>query len=389
VRLRLDAIRSLGPLVLSGLPGLLGLLGLLGFLAACGMESPTARGGGFGGETISGLVVGASGRGIGGAAVRLRESGSLESRALREAATDSTGFFRVGLPAGEAFRLEVAGKEGMDSVRALIDVDPGQSPGRILAGTEVPRQVRLRDRSGKPVAATLQAYGLGRTATSDDSGYADLPGWPSADLWARAALPNGEAGDLFVPANGGEIEVGAGWLVDDFEGGQTRTRLGSLIGGGWWYVASQGADSQSTRDIALAKDTLDSRGGRASLRAGFSFPSQAPSGYGLVGFHFGPTQADPVDLSGLDSLVFWFKGRGTVRVEFVADTGGGVASHALVLAPDTVWTRHAVTAAALAPIDAGRSWAVDSKRVRFLQFIVFQAAEFRLDDLRYYGKARP
>jgi hypothetical protein len=66
-----------------------------------------------------------------------------------------------------------------------------------------------------------------------------------------------------------------------------------------------------------------------------------------------------------------------------------VASHALVLAPDTVWTRHAVTAAALAPIDAGRSWAVDSKRVRFLQFIVFQAAEFRLDDLRYYGKARP
>jgi hypothetical protein len=114
-----------------------------------------------------------------------------------------------------------------------------------------------------------------------------------------------------------------------------------------------------------------------------------PLGYGLVGFHFGPTQADPVDLSGLDSLVFWFKGRGTVRVEFVADTGGGVASHALVLAPDTVWTRHAVTAAALAPIDAGRSWAVDSKRVRFLQFIVFQAAEFRLDDLRYYGKARP
>jgi hypothetical protein len=398
VRRRHDAFgrpASLRRIGLSGLSGRIGLSGLIALIglpvlfASCGKESPTAQGGGFGGETISGLVVGASGRGIGGAAVRLRESGSLDSKALREAATDSTGFFRVGRPAGQAFRLEVAGREGTDSVRALIDLDPGQSPGRILAGTEVPRQVRLRDRFGKPVSALLQAYGLGRTAASDDSGYADLAGWPSADLWARAVLPNGEANDLFIPAYGGDIEVGAGWLVDDFEGVQTRTRLGGLIGGGWWYIASQGADSQSTRDIALMRDTLDSRSGSASLRAAFSFPPQAPSGYGLVGFHFGPTQADPVDLSGLDSLVFWIKGRGTVRVEFVADTGGGVTSHALVLAPDSAWTRHSVTASALAPIDAGRSWAVDSRRVRFLQFIVFQAAEFRLDDLRYYGKARP
>lgn len=380
MRLRRDAL---------DLFGLLGLIGLIALLSSCGTDSATAEGGGFGGETITGLVVGVSGRGIGGAAVRLRESSSLDPKALQVAATDSTGFFRVGLPVGPAFRLEVAGRDGTDSVRALIDLDHGQSPGRILAAAESPRQVRLRDQSGKPVAATLQAYGLGRTITADDSGFAVLSGWPSADLWVRATLPNGQANDLFLPASGGDIEVGAGWLLDDFEGGETRTRLGSLIGGGWWYVASQGADSQSTRDIALMRDTLDSHSGPTSLRAAFSFASQASSNYGLVGFHFGPTQADPVDLSGLDSLVFWIKGSGTVRVEFVADTGGGVTSHALILTPDSVWTRHAVTASMLAPIDAGRTWAVDSKRVRFLQFIVFQAAEFRLDDLRYYGKGRP
>ena len=127
---------------------------------------------------------------------------------------------------------------------------------------------------------------------------------------------------------------------------------------------------------------------RVCMRASPSPPGRS-SGYGLVGFHFGPTQADAVDLSGLDSLVFWIKGSGTVRVEFVADTGGGVTSHALVLSLDSAWTRHVVAASALAPIDAGRSWAVDSKRVRFLQFIVFQTAEFRLDDLRYFGRALP
>jgi hypothetical protein len=364
------------------------LIGLLLLLSSCGTDSPTAKGGGFGGETVAGVVIGTSGKGIAGAAVRLRESGSLDAQALRSAATDSTGFFRVGLPDGNAFRLEVAGQSGQDSVRALVDLEAGQSPGRILAAAQPPRLVRLLDPSGNPVSAALQAYGLGRTAAADDSGRAILSGWPAADLWARAILANGNADDLFLPADGGEVEVGGGWLVDDFEGGATRTRLGSLIGGGWWYVASQGADSLSTRDIALARDSADSRSGRRSLHARFAFTSGA-SGYGLVGFHFGPTQYDTVDLSGLDSLVFWTKGRGSVRVEFVADTGGGVTSHAVVLTPDSTWTRHAVTASELAPIDAGRNWAVDSRRVRFLQFIVFQEADFRLDDLRYYGKDRP
>jgi hypothetical protein len=366
-----------------------GLFGLSGLLASCGPESNVAGGGGFGGETISGLVVGASGRGIVGASVRLRASGSVDERPLQETATDSTGLFRIGLPVGTAFRLEVAGQEGTDTVRALVDLDHGEAPGRILAEAELPRQVRLRDPSGGPVSAVLQAYGLGRTIATDDSGNAVLSGWPSADLWVRATLRSGDVYDLFVPASGGELEVGAGWLVDDFEGAPSRTRLGSLVGGGWWYVASQGADSQTVRDIALMKDTLDAHGGRTSLHAGFSFPPPASSSYGLVGFHFGPTQADEVDLSGLDSLVFWIKGSGSVRVEFVADTGGGVTSHALVLSLDSAWTRHSVAASALAPIDAGRSWSVDSKRVRFLQFIVFQTADFRLDDLRYFGRARP
>jgi hypothetical protein len=366
----------------------LAALALLGLLVSCASEPLTAGGGGFGGETISGLVVGVSGRGIPGASLRLRPSSSLEASAPREASTDSTGFFRFKLPVGTAFRLEVAGQEGKDSVRALVDLDHGQAPGRILAEARPPREVRLRDRSGKPVSAVLQAYGLGRTVAADDSGRAVLSGWPFADLWVRATLLNGEVYDLFVPAFGGELEVGAGWLIDDFEGGQTRTRLGSLIGGGWWYVASLGADSQTVKDIALMRDTLDAHSGRTSLRAGFSFAS-TPSSYGLVGFHFGPTQADPVDLSGLDSLVFWIKGSGTLRVELVADTGGGVTSHAVVLALDSAWTRHAVMASALAPIHPGRSWAVDAKRVRLLQFIVFQTAEFRLDDLRYFGKTRP
>lgn len=366
----------------------LAALCLLGLLGSCASESSVAGGGGFGGETLSGLVVGASGKGVADAAVRLRASGSLDATALREERTDSTGRFRIELPSGLALRLEVAGRDGTDSVKALVDLDPGQSPGRILAETSVPRTVQLRDALGATLPGRIQAYGLGRTLETDDSGRVDLSGWPNADLWARVTARSGESRDLFVPAGaGGNLAVEPGWLLDDFEGAGTRTRLGLLTGGGWWYVASQSADTPSVRDIATMKGTSDAHAG-SSLHAFFTLP-EGGGGYGLVGFHFGVTEAQPVDLSGMDSLVFWAKGTGTVRVEFVADTGGGVTSHALVVQPTANWQRFVVPASSLSPVDAGRRWAVDSKRVRFLQFIVFDSADFRLDDLRYYGRDIP
>lgn len=364
------------------------LLGSLAILGACGTDATTAGGGGFTGETITGIVVGASGRGVGGATIRLHASEGVGDAPLFEGSTDSTGRFRLEPPVGLALRLEVAGVEGGDSVRALVDLDPGQSPGRILAKVPPARSVRLRDARGNHVPAVLEAYGLGRRLATDDSGRADLSDWPSADLWVRATTRSGEVFDVFVGPDDLELEVGPGWLIDDFEGRSRRTRMGSLLGGGWWYVAAIGADSQSARDIASMRDTLDSRGGRASLHAGFAFSVPQPR-FGLVGFHFGLRETESVDLSGLDSLVFFARGRGTMRVEFVADTGGGVTSHAVQVGLDSAWTRHAVAASALAPIDAGRAWAVDSRRVRFLQFIVFETADFRLDDLRYFGRSLP
>lgn len=362
--------------------------GLVWLLASCGTETTTAGGGGFGGETISGVVVGVSGRGVGGASVRLRASGSLDAAALSEGTTDGAGRFRLELPEGATFRLEVAGREGTDSVRTLADLDHGQSPGRLLAVASTPRRVRLLDGSGSPLPATVGLYGLGRSLAADDSGFLDLSNLPAADLWMRATLPDGTMRDVFVPQGVEEVRAEAGWLLDDFEGGSSRTRLGILTGGGWWYVASEGVDSTSSRDIASMRDTLDRHGGRASLHARFVFPETSP-GYGLAGFHFGATERTLVDLSGFDSLEFWAKGSGPVRVEFVVDTVGGVASHAVVLDLDSTWTRHVVTSGSLAPIDAGRRWEVDSRRVRFLQFIVFRPTQFRLDDLRYFGAKVP
>lgn len=363
------------------------LLALL-LLAGCSSDSTTAGGGGFGGETISGVVVGVSGKGIPAARLRLRNGGSSGDAVLTATTTDSTGRFRLETPQGIALRLEVAGWDGTDTVRALLDVEPGQSPGRILAEAPLPRRIQFVDAAGLPVVATLRAYGLGRSAATNDSGFAELGNWPAADVWIEATTKDGVVHDVFVPREGGRILVDRGWLVDDFEGASNRTRLGLLAGGGWWYVAAVGTTDRKVPDIAAMRDTTASRHGMASLHPRFAF-LDTTTRYGLVGFHFGPVETDLVNLSGLDSLVFQARGTGTVRVEFVSDTGGGVTSHALQIQLDTAWTRHVVRASALSPIVQGRSWGTDSRRVRFLQFIVFQDADFRLDDIRYYGTKRP
>ena len=202
-------------------------------LVGCG-DDRVAGGGGFGGETISGRVVDAAGRPVPGARLRARLSRSLDGKSLQEASTDDSGRYLLSELPAEALRIEVAGQSGTDSVKAILDRDPGKAGGEVAALAVSDRRIRIVDGAGSPVAAALQAYGLGAVASTDDSGVVQLPRWPVSDIWVKASPRDGGSPfDLLIPARSkGDLVASSGWLVDDFEGGETRTRLGLLIGGG-------------------------------------------------------------------------------------------------------------------------------------------------------------
>ena len=366
------------------------------FLAGCGTDRSTG-GGGFGGETISGRVLDGSGRPVPGAALRARLSSSLDGRSLLETAADDSGRYALtGLPVA-SLRIEVSGRFGADSVQALVDRDPGRPVGDIVALSAASRRIRIVNGTGVPVAATLQAYGLGAVASTDDSGVALLSGWPTSDIWTRVSPRDGNAAfDLFVPAKAtGDLVAATGWLVDDFEGASTKTRLGILIGGGWWYavaagtITDTGAANVTSEVFGNGYDTTQAHGGRASLHAKLAFSPTNSSRYGLVGFHFGVVDGASVDLSGMDSLVLWLEGNGPVRVDLIAKEQGVKRIYAKSVTPGTGWTRVALVPTDFAPVDGGTNWANASAQALYLQFSVYSDTEFWLDDIRIFAKSLP
>jgi hypothetical protein len=367
-------------------------LASLAFLAGCGTER-NMGGGGFGGETISGRVIDGSGKPVPGAALQARLSRSLDGQPLFAATTDDSGrYVLAGLPVA-SLRIEISGRVGADSVQALVDRDPGRPLGDIVASPATTRRIRIVDGAGVPVAATLQAYGLGSVASTDDSGVANLSGWPTSDIWTRVSPRDGGAAfDLVVPATAtGDLVAAPGWLVDDFEGSQTKTRLGLLIGGGWWYAVSADttASDVTTEVFGQGYDTTQSHGGRASLHVKFVFPVANSSRYGLVGFHFGVVDGASVDLSGMDSLVLWLEGNGPVRVDLVAMEQGVKRVFAKSVTPGTGWTRFALVPSDFSPVDGGTNWTDASAQALYLQFSVYNDTEFWLDDIRLFGNSLP
>lgn len=366
------------------------------FLAGCGSEK-NEGGGGFGGETISGRVVDPAGRPVAGALVRARTSRSLDAQSLAEASADDSGRFTLDKLPVTSVRLEISGRLGTDEVNALVERDPGRPASEYVARPATTRLVRILDNAGVPVAATLQAYGLGAVASTDDSGVARLSGWPASDLWVRVSPRNGLAAyDLFVPAKGaGNLVVAPGWLVDDFEGTSTKTRLGLFIGGGWWYAASAGTTTDpgganvGQEVFGHGYDTTQAHTGRASLRVKFVFLSDPPSRYGLVGFHLGVVDGAAVDLSDMDSLEIWLKGSGPVRVDLVAREQGQKRVWAKSVTPGVGWSRFSLNLTDFAPVDGGKDWPNAAKQALYLQFSVYGDTEFWLDDLRIFAKRLP
>ncbi|MEK7394676.1 MAG: lipoprotein [Fibrobacterota bacterium] len=370
------------------------ILGLLVALAGCGGDR-VAGGGGFGGETISGRVIDRSGRGVAGATLRARLSHSLDGQILRESAADDSGYYVLANLPSVPLRIEVAGKSGTDSVKSLVDRDPGKPLGDIPALAVADRRIRIVDGLGAGLAATLQVYGVGLVASTDDSGVVRLAGWPVSDLWVKVSPRDGSRPlDLLVPAKAnGDIVATTGWLVDDFEGRESRTRLGLLIGGGWWYavgagVATHPEESNFTSQVfSSGYDTTACHGGEASLHVKYLFDPNSTQRYGLVGFHLGSVDGASIDLSGMDSLVLWAKGTGSVRIDLIGMEGGVKRVFAKSTTPGMDWTRIALVPTDFVDVEGESTWTKASRQALYLQFSVYSNTEFWLDDIRIFSKS--
>lgn len=106
--------------------------------------------------------------------------------------------------------------------------------------------------------------------------------------------------------------------------------------------------------------------------------------YGLVGTRLG---RGPNRFAGLDSLVLWLRGTGSLRVALENSLDTTVGSKAWVtIRPDTNWRRIAIRPSDFnAPTAAARGWRAIEDSVNTLSFFFHDGGEMWIDDIRLHG----
>mgnify|MGYP001577316674 FL=1 len=106
-----------------------------------------------------------------------------------------------------------------------------------------------------------------------------------------------------------------------------------------------------------------------------------------MGFHLGSVDGASIDLSGMDSLVLWAKGTGSVRIDLIGMEGGVKRVFAKSTTPGMDWTRIALVPTDFVDVEGESTWTKASRQALYLQFSVYSNTEFWLDDIRIFSKS--
>lgn len=389
-------IRHRAPAILHGC-----LAGLV-LLAGCSPDR-SAGGGGFEGETValSGIVQ-HRGHMLADASVSFVAVGS--NAVVRSTRTDSLGGFTLLLPAASSRGFVEARSGDTALVRQLVDGIP-DAPLFLVAAPAILWSARAT-LDGLPAAdASLQVVGSTAKASCDSLGRFTMIRMTTGKEWGTVRLRDGTTRDVeFPPVSDSllPLPVRPSILYEDFDDGDARTSLGTLIGSGWWFAItdrdlggrSEVAPPSALTDIRTAIGPDDAwKGNSLSIR--FLVDQTMPVYYAIVGTVIAH-DSDWLDLSTLDSITFMAKGSGTVRVDFATranleptpDSLGYFGSD-VVLASS--WTRVAVRKQDIAaqpgsrPALQGIDWAEASRQTRNISFSVKDTAAIQIDDIVLHG----
>ena len=238
--------------------------------------------------------------------------------------------------------------ERMDStpIHFLIDVwDSAAAQGRIL--------VRLDPPLVLPWSAIRMIWGLHQAPLSNpDSVWAGVP--DSVSLLVNSVN------------------------VDDFEDGNLTT---SLSASGVWVTGA--SDYSST-----AQQVASAGNGRPGQALHATYNTASPN-FTVVGV---PLSTGPRNLRSLDSIVFFVRGTGTVRVALAHLANGLTPKAWMQFSLDTVWQRKAVRPSDFDTIlnatQQNVGWANVRDSVTDLDFVLADGKDFWVDDIRLFGVDR-
>lgn len=261
---------------------------------------------------------------------------------------------------------------------------------------DVSKPTKVSGRVGLPQlarsSATVSVVGLDYQVQMDSTGYFEFEALPSGNVEIVAFVNDASEDSLKVY---GKIETDVGaqsgedglylgdsayvktyFVLDDFENGVDK----------WAPAASMNAE------VSLSSDSAGL--GREGLVAHFvcKRDSAAEWDWALIGHELGGF----VDMSDLDSIVFWARGSEQSRLSFAFDVfvnGDSVTSSEntkswVHFSLDTAWTRYTVIPAELDTADSNGGnvgWDAVKSRVTKLSIFGQMGTEVWVDDIEVFG----
>ncbi|MDG5816420.1 hypothetical protein QA601_15090 [Chitinispirillales bacterium ANBcel5] len=185
----------------------------------------------------------------------------------------------------------------------------------------------------------------------------------------------------------------SGFLLDDFEDGNTKSALGEFTGGFWYSFMDTILGGNSQLQWSVEPDE-DGYALKSEIALDTTPDAWAGIGLGLsdCGFEF--------DLTALESISFRAKGTGTVRLSIESSTVDSIShwphfGYTIDLQPQ--WVKYTITADSLGVLkntevwDSGITWKQAAQRITRIEFEASgyysetPLIEFWIDDLRIEG----
>jgi len=372
---------------------------LTALLASCGGSIQTSSPVEGGNPTLMARLTDTSGRALSGALVRIWTPPAFGHPAnafvlLDSTRSDSSGSIHLSRPSGDGWILE-AQSQGLAISRtarqisdpsARLQLEPIARWSSVWQGAgALPQWIGL---ATLPRRANLDAQGR-FTLDSLPAGNHVLLEGPRQD--GSAGAVGGILGNLVVSGGQGlgsdtiHAQTGS-LLLDDFEGSSLETLLHPWFPASHWYaLAPQGDTDRMKPSGHLAASLSSSRFTEGPLRGkAWQFwisPRPGDSAQrGTIGVTLGD---DAVNATSVDSLSFWVKGKGTLRIRLIG-TDGTLQGDVIM---DTGWTRQCLRPSGLAPTHPSTAPSQFLTRLERIEFVYMDAVDVTLsiDDIRLFG----
>lgn len=312
------------------------------------------------------------------------------------AETDENGFLKVNTMDVGSYIIEARNDslKGFEKIE-ITKADTGiiEMPLRVQKPGALSGKVNLPDGTG---SVTVSVRGLDYSVQTDTSGLFEFESLPEGKIEVVAFI---YSDSTYKDENGWEshvedmriigsksAEIKSKKTIDSLEIGEPEPFYALFADfengtSGWHTGVSQYAEAK------LESEQVDDRDGWV---AHFTSVNDSALNWALMGYAF----KNPVDFSGLDSVVFWAKGTDHISVSFdvnadsTEDVVTGKSWTHLDL--DSVWTRYCVTPADM--LDSsdtnGENLGWDAVKTHVTHFSLFSGpgtSEFWIDDIEFFG----